>query len=259
MVMLIPLQNLVRDVAHTYGAGDWVFAIIFALAILFFSVGLLISERNKRRLQGIRDVEGKTENIHLLFLRPYFTDTRIVFLNPFYPDSFFGMSLDTVTLRPEEFVGSVLEPYIAVREFGGNPRIVGNARIHVANESWHAAVNEAIASAAVILVLPLLGKNVATGEYWGAATVWELESLTESGQLERAIVLMPPTPVWRKKNISLLWEDARRRASGFGLDLPSYDPDGGVFTVAQVQNRWKPDRTFSPKISRKLMMALALI
>jgi len=249
---------------HTLGYGTvarptlmWVSAI----PVLFAAcAAALLSQSNKRKLQYVRDADLTMNRPHVLFLRPFFTDTRLAVPNPYYSVWSAGLGRDGTTLLPEEFVGRVLEPYIDVRQVGGATATIGNSRISVSSAEWRATVAQAIEEASAILVLPVTGHDKATGKALGDGTLWELAYLVNSGYITRSIILMPPSVLlFRRKSTRLGWEHTRAEASRFGLTLPPYDTAGRIMRVVAVDEGYSAVSTCDKRTNGRKRLAIDLV
>ena len=238
-----------------YGLVLWM-GVVYVACV---AVAAVVSDRNKKRLQAIRDREGLADSTYLLFLRPFFSDTALLQPNPFYSAWSQGVTVDGPGLRPGELVGSIVEPLIAVREAAGSHAVVGNARLSFATDEWQVEIRKQIDAAAVILLRPLLRRAKRTGTVQGQATVWEIGYLVESGRMERTLVMMPMAPLLTGRRMREMWEHARERAVDAGLELPAYDPAGGVFAFAPAEGVWRVARRFQPGSSRKTRFGAALL
>jgi hypothetical protein len=239
--------------------GGYAWLVPAGVALLCGIAAAILADRHKRRLQPLRDSEVSLEGPHALYLRPYFTDTGTPLLNPFYSAWSGGLSLEAYALNPEQFVGRVLEPYINVREVGGNPSTVANSRILIPYDAWQDAVKEAIHAAAVIVMMPLMLPDRNTGIMRGEATIWELQYIVESGLLDRTIVLMPHVPWGARKRTRGAWERTRNRVAEFGLELPAYREQGDVLVFSHADEAWRMEKLFSPALPARKQVAAGLV
>lgn len=237
--------------------GAWILPVVVAIPLL--SSAAHFARRSKSRLQPFRDLEATMDGTHALFLRPFFSDTKVGIPNPFFSAIWSGgFSIEPPELGPEEFVGRVLEPYINVREVGGATTI-GNGRIPVSSEKWQEDVIKAANKASVTIILPLLGQDKKAGQDLGESTLWELSYLVKTGLISRAMIIMPKVE-WRgRKSVRDSWERARAKALGFGMLLPEYSKDGGVLTFEHDHVAWRPAQIFGQNISGRKSLAVGLV
>lgn len=250
-------------------AEPWKFIPLVAILISgAWPLYRLLARRHKIKLQHKRDAEGLASEFRALFLRPFFSDKRLRFENPFrrpfYPESMF--------LEPPEFVGRVLEPYIDVVQFGGELNEVSNARISTSYECsdrprarsiarrsssarrprrgsdtgsmalgdhWKPQFKDQVRQAALVVIIPLLRSNDRTARVEGEDTIWELDYLSRMGLLERAIVVMPNRPGLFGKWVDKSWNLARLRAAQLGIPLPEYAKSGDVMTFTFRGGSWQ--------------------
>lgn len=248
-------EQLRRAGIGWFGSSPWM--ILAAVAVVSVASAIIMGDRHKRRLQPFRDAEVSLDVPHALFLRPYFTDTGVQLVNHSAWSA--GLSLDAYPLNPEQFVGRVLEPYLDVREVGGSPSTIGNARIVVPYDEWQGAVKAAIHAASVIVVLPLMMPDHDTDTMRGEATIWELRYLAESGLLLQTIVLMPHVVWGARRRTREAWERTRVRVADFGLELPAYAEEGGALVFSDADGAWRMKQRFAPEVPARKRVAAGLI
>jgi hypothetical protein len=235
--------------------GIFANSVVFAIGILAAMLGY----REKISRQAERDAEIHLSGPKALFLRPFFIDKRFGVPNPFYSHLSGGIGPDAMFIKPEEFVGRVLEPYIIVMEIGGGRESVSGGRIYSSDDHWRESFAQAVEGAAVIVVLPMLGLNAKAGRILGEATIWEMRYLVESKNISRTIVVMPKVHWARRKYARQSWERARIATSSFGLFLPEYREQGAVMLFVKVLDAWKVERDFGGMKNGRYSLAAGLI
>ena len=234
-------------------------SLTLAVSLAFCIPATILATRSKLRLQPLRDAETNSSGTNALYLRSFFTDTKALLPNPFYSNLSSGISLESQFIGPEEFVGRVLEPYIDVREVGGDATTVGNGRIPLLEETWQMTVVKAIRAASVIIILPSLSRDKNNGQIFGTGMIWELKYLVKSGQVSRMIAIMPKVDWLRRKSTRESWEQAREAASKFGLILPEYCNTGGIIIFEHSQGVWRPKKIFGQSKFRRKRFAIGLV
>jgi uncharacterized integral membrane protein len=250
-----------------YWAGDWTWpfiVVIFGGAFLCACIGARLGASDKRKTQTLRDAEATMSGSRALYLRTFFSDTKIQFPNP-YVDQAFGVSFDLTTLDgemlpAEVFVGRVLEPFLNVVQVGGSPATIGPGRIYTSDAEWQDAVRPAVLEADVIVILPIMGLDRKTKRLAGRATIWEMEHLVRSGRIERAVVIMPPrlSIMWFPSRVRDGWERARALAAEFALYLPASQRRGGVFIFHEWNGDWLPTEIVIRTKRKRERLAAAL-
>jgi hypothetical protein len=91
------------------------------------------------------------------------------------------------------------------------------------------------------------------------ATLWELRHLTESGLLPKTLAIMPPAPVLKRRRCRAGWNEARRYASEFNLDLPQYNCRGAILAFRQSDGVWTVTKSYGVKGSFRKRLAQGLI
>lgn len=227
--------------------------------VLLVSLGAAVARAHKESLQELRDREIVADGPVALFLRPFYSDRRLRFPSPFW-DGSQNISHEFHTLTPSEYVGRVLEPYIIVRQFGGSPETFANARLWapVVGAAWKDALQREVAEAAIVIIIPMLGRLTRRSEPRGTATLWELGYLLD-GALDRTVVVMPTTTWFHRVAVRRSWERARAHASSLGLELPRYDKHGDVMTFARVRGAWTIDRYFGQPCGPTNHLAVGLV
>ena len=241
------------------GGGDlssmfWAYLLAFALIAL----GALLARVHKRRAQVQRDSELKLDGPTALFLRPFFLDKKLRLINPDRGPS--GILAGIVSyntfraLSPSEYVGCVLESYLHVRQFSGNPEDFANARILLPEGcDWKPHVKSQIAQAAIVVIMPLVLPPS------GSGSMWELSYLRDSGRLESTIAIMPRVVSRDRETVKHGWELAQIEASAFGVELPPYDANGDVFIFRRQGDGWRYSSPFSRPTHRDANVALNLV
>ncbi len=235
--------NIWRDWAEKWVGrpGAWVLSVVVLIAFIW--PASILARRTKGRLQPLRDADAALGGTNALFLRPFFTDTKVRITNPFYSIGTSGVTIEPAGLGPEEFVGRVLEPYINVREVGGEAPI-GNGRVPVPPEKWQDTVIKVAGEASVIIIIPLLWKDEKTGQEYGEGTFWELKYLARTGLMSRAIALMPKVDWRSQKSVNVGWERFRASVAEFGVLLPEYNDDGCAMIFEETSGVWRPAEIF---------------
>jgi hypothetical protein len=237
--------------------------------VIFIGFGSLLAAlmgwliiRHKRKLQWLRNKELLLPGPKALFLRPFFSDKGIKFLNPFYSGwstALSGVSIDLGFLGPEEFVGRVLEPFMNVVQVGGSPATIGNATLSISDEDWKPLVIEAVHSASIIVILPVLRQEKKTGRTSGESTIWELRYLVDSCRMMQTIVVMPSVSWYRRRTTREGWERARSKAAEFGLNLPVYERKGAVLTFERKGSTWQVVNSFGQAVCLRRKIAFGIV
>lgn len=275
--LLLPLLFILVQISRSPIRSEWIgqavgleslnpnvlTAIVAGLATLLAGVMVWLVKRHRKKLQALRDAEIFLPGPRALFLRPYFSDTKVKLLNPFFSSwaaAFSGVpvNFDGGILLPEQFVGRVLEPFINVVQVGGSPAI-SNATLTVTDKEWKPAVAEAVDAAAVVIVMPILREDRRTGHTAGVSTILELQYLVESTHLSRTIIVMPDAMWHSRRRIARGWEQARQKAAKFSLLLPPYNKKGAVMTFEKTEGGWQVSRTFGQGICRRRKIAFGLV
>lgn len=239
-------ELILIGVGDLWGYGSWI-PIIIGVSLCLLA--LRLAKNNKIKLQPLRDNEATLNIPQALYLRPFFTDLKTSFPNPFHSTINTALSanisMEPKVLGAEEFLGRVLEPYINVREVEGSNETIGLGRVRVsAIERWQSVVIKTIMEAPLIIVLPLLSQLKKSNELSGVSTMWELEQLVKLDRIDCTIAIMPNSD-WRdRKLIRESWENARSKASEFGLILPEYYKKGCVIIFERKDNDWQPLEVF---------------
>jgi hypothetical protein len=203
----------------------------------------IIARRYKIAAQSRRDEGGQASVHRALFLRPFFSDRKLKFYNPFFRE----WLPEPRSLLSQEFIGRILEPYIDVVQFGGSHKEVANARVAVprGEPDWWPLFEHQVAQASAIIVVPLQRKS-GTRSIEGMATILEMKYLLASRALERAIVVMPPMRGhgWLDMWLEDSWELARAKMSELRLELPRYSLYGDVMVFECVVGDWKMAASF---------------
>jgi hypothetical protein len=246
------------------GYGGWITVVI---AGSIFMLGVVLASHNKKKLQKLRDVEAvldydEDENIadRALYLRPFFTDSKIGLQNPFYSRWSGGVSSEPPGLGPEEFIGRVLEPYINVREVEGSDKTIGLGRLRISDsERWQSVVIRSIMEAPLIIVLPSLSQPKNNKEISGLSTMWELKQLVELNRLDSTIAIMPNSDWFHRKTIRKNWEEACSKGKEFGLVLPEYSKKGCIIIFEHKNKIWQPLKIFGQSGTSQKRLARGLV
>lgn len=203
-----------------------------------------------RKFQKLRDAEVALPGHTALYLRTFYSDKRVVILNPYY-SVWSGALLgplahvfEPASFGPETFVARVLEPYIHVRQVEGGDTVSG-PRFVATNLNWQSVVTAAAEDAEFIVVLPLISQEGET--LHGKATLWEIGHLIDSDKMERAAVLMPPGFLFRTNAFKRNWQLAQQHAREHDLHLPDYDPRGCVLTFKRTPDGWREAARYGDK------------
>lgn len=235
-------------------------AITLSIALAFCVPAAILAKRRKLNLQALRDAEANSSKTTALYLRPFFTDTKIQLQSPFYSSWSQGISLEPPFIGPEEFVGRVLEPYIDVRQVGGAAKTVHTGLVNVLEEeTWQMAVVKAIRAASVTIILPSLTRSKNNSQQFGTSTIWELKYLVNSKQIRRTIVIMPKVSWINRRSTRKSWDHAREEIAKFGLILPEYSKSGGSVVFEQADDAWRPKMVFGQSKFRRKRFAAGLV
>jgi len=230
-----------------------------SIALGFGIAGAILAHRSKLSRQVDRDSEIQLLGPKALFLRPYFSDKKFLFPNPFYSYWSCGISLEPIYMPPEEFVGRILEPYVSVMEIGGDPKFISGGKIYSPDDCWRESFIQAVERATFVVIMPMLGFDPKTRKALGEATIWELRYLVESENIHRTIVLMPKVPPLRRKYARQSWERARLAAASFGLTLPEYKRNGAIILFRRKLGIWEVAVDFIGTESRRASFAVGLV
>jgi hypothetical protein len=215
------------------------------VAVLAF-IGLVISARETRALQNVRDRQGaKVLNAVLsqdppryyLYLRPFFLTRRMNLSNPKHGTLPMQVSYysETKTTDLETMLERAVHQSGFLVALGQPGEMIGAGRIAVAKEEWKGRFESLARAAACIFVIP----SHTTG------TKWEVEWLRENAFLAKCVFIMPPRIkekiVWRKRKLvkitvdmKTLWNKAASVLAESGLFLPAYSEAGLVFTLSDA-------------------------
>lgn len=220
------------------------FGPFYLVVLVALAVGYYLVRWRTIKNQSARDSETRTEGPFVLILRPFFADRTIML--PSIPEYKGQSKYDREFVNFPEFVGHILEPYIAVRQVGRDLRSVGAATVYTIDAEWQAVVAENVARASAIILMPLLMRDAKIGVMRGTGSMWELRYLCEQGALEKVVMLMPFSHPFPFKSHRTAWDAVAREASTFGLHLPPYQRAGAVLTFHRSQGAWRVAKRYSP-------------
>jgi hypothetical protein len=219
-----------ESMAYVVGAGFVAcalgFAMIFAMARQQATAQRARNEQTTALFQRIRARQPLE--------RPLF-----VYLRPF--------SAAKAGTPTEQLVVELLERRGTLCCVGESDFHVGMGRIVLRDDEWQSAVLDLCERAAAIVIYPAASHG----------TLWELSQLTARGWLDRTLFFMPPniliahalSPLARfadsrqraqleAHDLRSSWERARSRSREFGVELPAYRDEGGLFRLAAGQVEW---------------------
>jgi hypothetical protein len=219
---------------------------IVALVVAFV-LPAWIGYRKKLKAQLARDAAPLSSGPFVLMLRPFHTDARIGMPHPFLQLGFEAAIDSSGGMHPPEYVARVLEPYIDVRQIGGNLEDIAASRLFTSDDTWQAVLSRQAAGASAIVIMPLVTKTFGERKTHGTSTIWELEHLCTTGALAKTALLLPPwdyiggiAQQWYiRGRLKREWRQVQDTAAKFGLDLPAYNGDSDVLLFSQASNgRW---------------------
>ena len=182
-----------------YWLGDWTWpfiVVIFGGALLCACIGAKLGASEKRKTQTLRDAEATMSGSRALYLRTFFSDTKIQFPNP-YVEKAFGVSFDLTTLDGVMLPGEV---FVGPRA-GALPHRSPSRWKPGYNRSWpdlYVRCRMAGCREAGCFRIRRDRNSADNGigskdqRLAGDATIWEMEHLVQSGRIECAVVIMPP-------------------------------------------------------------------
>lgn len=223
-----------------------IFGVIGALVTAFL-LSAWIAYRRKLKAQLARDATPLTHGPFVLLLRPFHTDARIGMPYPFSATVLEAAADTGLGMRPPEYVARVLEPYVDVRQIGGNREDIAASRIFTSDDDWQAVLATQAAEASAVVIMPLVTKRLGERKTRGTSTIWELEHLCVTGALAKTALLLPPweyiggfAQEWYiRGRLKKEWRQVQSTAAKFGLDLPAYKGDSDVLLFSQTINgRW---------------------
>jgi hypothetical protein len=216
------------------------------VACVLASIGVVISYRERRASQRIRDRQGaevlqavRSNNPprYYLYLRPFFLTNRMNVLNPQHGDwpmqvSYFG---ETKATDIETLLERAVHKSGVLVALGQPGEMIGAGRVLVAEEEWKEQFEVLARNAEGIFVIP----SHRTG------TAWEIGWLHENHLLGKCIFVMPPKIKprekfdWKKRKLirytvdmKSLWNQAAGVLATGGLMLPPYSDAGLIFTCS---------------------------
>lgn len=242
-------------------SGLWLIALFvgFPILVIFVWLGNWRSNQQHVAAQPLRNSEANLAGgVSALYLRPFFT-AGLCFDNPFrsyWKLALIGFSIDPPLLLCEQFVARVLEPYINVREIGGNPLLAGIGRL-TTEEEWKDTFGTALNEAQVVIIIPAFYEDPKTGQTSGEMTLWEIQQLMVSKRMDRAIAIMPKK--FPRIPTREYWQESQKRLADLGLILPNYDWKGCVLVFDQVNNHWEFTKKFGQRGFGKKRLAKGLL
>jgi len=215
-----------------FGNHMLIVLICFAIATPLFIVGGRLAQRDKRLAQqNANSVAQWTLNRALIAARDGERLPVTLYLRPFALKGHLGyQAFSGGTLTVESYLPDQrqdLEMIVASEFFDTKPLVAvgdvddaaGAGTVWASEAEWQAVIKQLVQAAERILILPGTTSGL----------VWEIEWLTECGQIPRCVFLMPPRPLEAEDKTEAHWATASETLAKRGLKLPAYTRDGMLF------------------------------
>lgn len=160
----------------------------------------------------------------VVFLRPMISSRNLVLENRFRNPRVFAVQFEVepTVLPLESALYRALGENLDFQTVGGAPEGLGATRFYrIGGEGWKNLVSSMLATADIILMLPLDSSGVR----------WELEQIVESRALAKVVFIMPPGS--SRLDMGMLWDRALLMVRDYGLEMPSFRDDGLIFRLGE--------------------------
>lgn len=179
------------------------------------------------------DVLETKKRRQLLYLRPLLSAGQLLLPNQCLANAFrasYRTEPDNITL--EALLYRALGVELDVISLGGRPEGYGATRMIAAagGTEWQSTLKLLEETVDLILMVPNLSEGVR----------WEIELLSERRSLGKTLFVMPPLAT--DIDVPRLWAEATPMMAEYGLDLPTYQPHGIIFSFGpdgKVAERWE--------------------